>query len=74
MSVILHHRKFPFVMVYSDPKRLWDSTSKKRLLEEIKKDGFDNFIEADSVPSLFYNVFSLVDKNKTDDNDKEESG
>jgi hypothetical protein len=52
-------------MVYSDPKKSWDSVSKKVLLEEIEKDGFDNFVEESSVPPLFHNLFvPIVEKDK----------
>jgi len=44
-------------MVYSDPKKSWDSASKEMLLEEIKKDGFDSFVEESSVPTLFRKLF-----------------
>jgi hypothetical protein len=47
-------------MVYSDPKKSWDSTSKEMLLEEIKNDGFDNFVEESSVPPLFRQIFNPV--------------
>ena len=43
MSVILRHVKFPFIIVYKDPQKNWDNIAKDCLIEEIKKDGFDNF-------------------------------
>lgn len=58
MSVILRHKKFPFIMVYSDPKVSWDETSKEILLEEIRQDGFDNFVEGSSVPLLYRKLFN----------------
>ena len=60
MSVILRHKKFPFILMYSDPKKSWDNVSKHILLEEIEKDGFDNFVEESSVPLLFRNMFSFI--------------
>ena len=60
MSVVLRHKRLPFIMVYSDPKKSWDSVSKEVLLEEIKKDGFDNFAEEPSVPPLFVKLFNPV--------------
>jgi len=57
MSVVLRHKRLPFIMVYSDPKKSWDSTSREMLLEEIKKDGFDSFVEESSVPALFHKLF-----------------
>jgi len=59
MSVILRHKKFPFIMVYSDPKESWDN-AKERLMEEIEKNGFDNFVAEASVPLLFRNMFSFI--------------
>ena len=58
MSVILRHKQLPFIVVYSDPKKSWDN-AKKRLMEEIEKNGFDNFVAEASVPPLFSNLFSL---------------
>ena len=56
MSVILRHRSLPFIMVYTDPKKSWDNVSKKRLLEEIKEEEFDDFIEESSIPPLFHKL------------------
>ena len=58
MSVILRHKKFPFIMVYSDPKDSWDKASKEMLLEEIRHDGFDNFVEGSSAPLLYRKLFN----------------
>jgi hypothetical protein len=58
MSVVLRHRNLPFIVVYNDPKKSWDKTSKNKLLEEIKKDGFDNFVEEPTIPALFRNLFA----------------
>ena len=70
MSVILRHKQLPFIMVYHDPKKSWDSTCKKKLLEEIEKDGFDNFVDEASVPSLFYSLFNPMTESMID-NDEE---
>jgi len=43
MSVVLRHMKFPFMIIYKDPQKNWDDIAKDYLIEEIKKDGFDNF-------------------------------
>jgi hypothetical protein len=64
MSIILRHRKFPFIMVYSDPKKLWDGVAKSKLLEEIKKDEFDNFVEETTLPMLFQQTFNFMAKAK----------
>ena len=64
MSVILRHKSLPFIMVYSDPKKSWDKASKKRLLEEIKKDEFDDFVEELSIPPLFHKLFNHITEEK----------
>ena len=66
MSVILRHRSLPFIMVYTDPKKSWDNVSKKRLLEEIKEDEFDKFIEASSIPPLFHKLFNDISQEDND--------
>ena len=68
MSVVLRHKKLPFIMVYSDPKKSWDKASKEMLLEEIRKDGFDSFTEESSVPPLFHKLFiPIVKEDKKND-------
>ena len=62
MSVILRHKKFPFIMVYSDPKDSWDSNVEKMLLEEIGDSKFDNFVEELSVPLLYRKLFNPASK------------
>ena len=62
MSVVLRHKRLPFIVVYNDPKKSWDNASKEILLEEIKKDGFDSFVEESSVPPLFHKLFTTEDK------------
>tara|TARA_R100001244_G_C5078292_1_gene113191 strand:+ start:309 stop:512 length:204 start_codon:yes stop_codon:yes gene_type:complete len=65
MSVILRHKKLPFIMVYNDPKKSWNKVSKTMLLKEMEKDGFDNFVEESSIPLLFRNIFNfIVEKEK----------
>ena len=66
MSVILRHKQLPLIMVYSDPKESWDN-AKERLMEEIEKNGFDNFVAEASVPPLFSNLFNLVDESENDE-------
>ena len=66
MSVILRHKKFPFIMVYSDPKESWDSDIKKMLLEEIDDSEFDKFVEESSVPPLFRKLFTTTAKKDAD--------
>ena len=60
MSVVLRHKRLPFIVVYNDPKKSWDKASKEILLEEIRKDGFDSFVEESSVPPLFHKMFIPV--------------
>ena len=43
MSITLRHKKFPFIVVYNDPKEGWDEFVKEKILEEIKEHGFDKF-------------------------------
>ena len=66
MSVILRHKQLPLIVVYSDPKESWDN-AKERLMEEIKKNGFDSFVAEASVPPLFSNLFNLVDESENDE-------
>jgi hypothetical protein len=54
-------------MVYNDPKKSWDSFSKEMLLEEIKKDGFDNFVEESSIPPLYHKLFDPVTEEDSDE-------
>lgn len=47
MSVSLRHKRFPFIMIYRDPKESWDDVVGEKILEEIKENGFDNFVVTD---------------------------
>jgi len=68
MSVILRHKKFPFIMVYSDHKDSWDSNVERMLLEEIGDSKFDKFVEESSVPPLFHKLFvPIVEEDKKND-------
>lgn len=42
-SIILRHKMFPFMIAFNDPQKNWDEIAKDRIVEEIKRDGFDNF-------------------------------
>ena len=65
MSVILRHKMFPFMIVYKDPKKNWDEIAKDRIIEEIKRDGFDNFTVIDwEKAELFLGLKSIVKKTK----------
>ena len=44
MSVVLRHKKFPLVITYRDPKDGWDEFVEKMVLEELKKNGFRNYV------------------------------
>jgi len=54
-------------MVYSDPKKSWDGVAKSQLLEEIKKDEFDNFVEEAMLPALFQQMFNFMAKKEKKD-------
>ena len=62
MTVVLRHKRFPFIMVYNDPKESWDSFVKKMLLEEIANSEFDKFVEEPSVPSFYRKLFNPVEE------------
>ena len=42
--MILRHRKLPCAFIWSDPIELWEKRIKRYLQEEIKHNGFENFI------------------------------
>ena len=42
--MILRHRKLPCVFVWNDPIESWEKRIKRYLQEEIKHEGFKNFI------------------------------
>jgi len=44
MSVRLRHKKFPLVIVYRDPKESWDDFVEGKVLEEIRENGFADFV------------------------------
>ena len=62
MTVILRHKRFPFIIIYNDPKESWDSCAKKILLEEIADSEFDKFVEEPSVPPFYHKLFNPVEK------------
>ena len=41
---ILRHRKLPCTFIWRDPIESWEKRIKKYLQEEIKHNGFENFI------------------------------
>jgi len=41
---ILRHRKLPCTFIWRDPIGLWEKRMKKYLQEEIKHNGFENFV------------------------------
>ena len=41
---ILRHRKLPCTFIWRDPIESWEKQIKKYLQEEIKHNGFENFI------------------------------
>ena len=44
MSVTLRHKKFPLVVVYNDPQEGWDKFVEKMVLEELKENGFRDYV------------------------------
>ena len=44
MSIVLRHKKFPLVITYRDPKDSWDEFVEKMVLEELKENGFRNYV------------------------------
>jgi len=44
MSVKLRHKRFPLIIVYQDPKESWDDFVEGKVLEEIRENGFNNFV------------------------------
>ena len=71
MSVVLRHKRLPFIMVYSDPKKSWDDVVKKKLLKEIEKSAFNSFVEELSVPPLFRQMFNPVPENDVKEDENE---
>ena len=44
MSVVLRHKKLPLVIIYRDPKDSWDEFAEEMVLEEIKENGFRDYV------------------------------
>ena len=65
MSVVLRHMKFPFIILYLNPKDGWDEFAEEKILEEIRKDGFDKFtvIDEETVRN-FLEFFKPVERKK----------
>ena len=54
MSVVLRHKMFPLMVAFKDPEKSWNESAKDRLIEEIKKDGFDNFTVIDWEKAMMF--------------------
>jgi len=53
------------MIIYKDPQKNWDGIAKDCLVEEIKKDGFDNFTTLDwKKATLFLGVKTPKKKKK----------
>ena len=39
--------KLPMIIIYRDPKAYWDKGVKEYILNEIKKESFDKFVETE---------------------------
>ena len=44
MSVVLRHMKFPFIILYLNPKDGWDEFVEEMVLEELKENGFRDYV------------------------------
>ena len=40
----LRHKKFPLVIMYREPMDGWEAYTKDTILEDIRENGFDNFV------------------------------
>ena len=40
----MRHKKFPLVIIYRDPKDSWDEFVEEMVLEELKEDGFRDYV------------------------------
>jgi len=64
MSVTLRHKMLPLVIMYKDPKESWDKIVEERILEEIRKDGFDKFTVIDEESGRTFLEFKVREKAK----------
>jgi len=44
MSITLRHKKLPLVIIYRDPKDSWDEFVEEMVLEELKENGFRDYV------------------------------
>ena len=44
MSITLRHKKFPLIIVYRDPQEGWDEFVEELVLEELKENGFRDYV------------------------------
>ena len=47
---LLRHKKFPLVIIFRDPKENWDDIVKDKIIEQIKQNGFDDFVVTEEIP------------------------
>ena len=40
----LRHKRFPLIIVYRDPMDGWEDFTRETILEDIRENGFDNFV------------------------------
>ena len=64
MSITLRHKMFPLVIMFKDPRESWDKIVKERILEEIRKDGFDKFTVIDEEAGKNFLEFKMKKKAK----------
>ena len=66
MSVTLRLKMFPLVIMYKDPEGEWNKFVKERILEEIRKDGFDKFTVIDQEAGKAFLEFKVKKKTKSE--------
>ncbi len=66
MSVTLRHKMFPLVIMYKDPQESWDKIVEERILEEIRKEGFDKFTVIDEEAGKTFLEFKVKKNVKPD--------
>tara|TARA_Y100000034_G_scaffold21304_1_gene24512 strand:- start:1006 stop:1209 length:204 start_codon:yes stop_codon:yes gene_type:complete len=57
---------FPLVIMYKDPQESWDKIVEERILEEIRKEGFDKFTVIDEEAGKTFLEFKVKKNVKPD--------
>ena len=50
--MILRHKKFPLVIIFRDPKENWNDIVKDKIIEQIKQNGFDDFVVTEEIAEV----------------------